>query len=459
VTDIPSSTLSSTAPGRGANGSVEAFLNDLGPLVDSRVVEVVRKYWSTADHLSGDGLLRLTKVLFEAPGNDASRSAVRIVMDRWGLPFPAYDINLPIERNTKPWGAPLPERPSVKGHKWTVLGQEVGVPIGVPASPLTWNSDWVEHQAKNGYNIITYKTVRARERQAHPYPNWRFSNAMRPVSPGSAGQLHQTAEVASWPDSLLEFSTVNSLGVPSKESASWIADVRRATSLLSPDQLLILSVMGDYEDKGGQDLVDDFSLVSQLACTSGVTAVELNLSCPSGIDSDGEPLPPIGSDPGLVLRIVESARRGLTPGVGLIVKFAYLDRARIDAALRPIAELIDGVSGVNSLQAGIRNQDGTNVFPGRRQGGISGFALRELALDFVQSVVAVRQETKQSYDILAMGGVMNATDAMGLFVAGASVVQTASGACFNHRLAYEVCEAVGREPNLVHPDRSMAQRV
>ena len=52
-----------------------------------------------------------------------------------------------------------------------MLGQPTGVPIGIPACPLTMNARWVEYYAERGYNVLTYKTVRSTARACYPLPN------------------------------------------------------------------------------------------------------------------------------------------------------------------------------------------------------------------------------------------------------------------------------------------------
>ena len=52
--------------------------------------------------------------------------------------------------------------PAVDGD-WTYCGQPVDSPLGIAAGPLL-NGRWLLYYASLGFDILTYKTVRARDR-------------------------------------------------------------------------------------------------------------------------------------------------------------------------------------------------------------------------------------------------------------------------------------------------------
>lgn len=421
---------------------VSRFLEELEDTLSPTIATAVRELWEeicreNAAEPADRRALVMSQRVGERFRDTDDEGAIKTLMDRCYVPFPSYDFER-AEMNERPWGEPT--GPVEFGtDRWMVLGHDVGVPIGVPASPLTLNSHWVEHHARNGFNVLTFKTVRPRRRQPNDFPIWVFlSDSPDPLVPNDLQAIELQASVRGWPRNVDRISSVNSFGVPSPDPKEWIKDVKRARDSLAAHQILILSVMGEYEDRRGQDLVDDFALVATLAASTGVDAIELNLSCPSGIGERGEPLPPICQDPEMVFRIVDAVRPKIDATTALVVKFGYLNREEVAAALHPISGVIQGVSGVNTIQAAVSRPGGADLFPGRPQGGLSGYALKELAKDFVRSVYDFREEGRHSFDILGMGGVMNADDALRLFECGADVVQTATGACFNHQLASQV---------------------
>lgn len=393
--------------------------------------------------------VHLSRLLFQQAQMD--------VLHAHGLPYPIYNYLQDFAANeAQPWAPTLKQRPVVPGRIWSLFGRDIGIPIGIPASVLTMNSEWIRSHAQNGFNVLTYKTVRSAERPTLPAPNWVFlENNPSPFEPGgSLPSVNARGGLETWPSSPDRFSTANSFGVPSKAPAVWQDDVRRSRELLAPDQLLILSVMGTFEDKCGDELVQDFVDVSVLGAETEIDVIELNLSCPNGV-VDGTPLPPIYHDAAVVRRIVEAVRSALNPTVSLVVKFGYLEAPKLRSTLLPIAGIIDGVSGINTVQIPVKDPTGkSDAFPGRREAGVSGYVLRDLALDFVTVAADCRQQSGASFDIIGMGGVMNADDARRLYDAGASAVQSASGAFYNPHLAHQLVREHGSDfPTLTVADR------
>ena len=74
--------------------------------------------------------------------------------------------------------------PAVDGD-WTYCGQPVDSPLGIAAGPLL-NGRWLLYYASLGFDILTYKTVRARERASYGLPN------LQPIA-WPSGELPSTA--------------------------------------------------------------------------------------------------------------------------------------------------------------------------------------------------------------------------------------------------------------------------
>jgi dihydroorotate dehydrogenase len=383
----------------------------------------------------------LARLLFHADRAD--------LLERHGLPFPRYDFRRDLSHNESgphTGGTTVDgERAPAPGGRWTVLGQPLGVPIGIPACPLTMNSRWVSYYARLGFNVLTYKTVRSAPRAALAGANWYFADTdAAPWADTDIEHAEVTAGPTVWPRSAHRFSTVNSFGVPSQDPAVWQPDVQVALASLAADQLLLLSVMGNFEDHRGEDLAADFARTALLGAETGVRAIELNLSCPNGL-ADGRPLPAIYLDADSVRSIVRAVRTALGDSVSLVIKVGYMPADRMRLSLGPVAHLVDGVAGINALQLPVRDPAGCHpAFPGRLEAGVSGHVIGRLARDFVRSLAALREELAAGFDILAMGGATCVDDVRRLHDAGATAVQTASGAFFNPQLAQEVAGRANR---------------
>jgi dihydroorotate dehydrogenase len=376
----------------------------------------------------------LTRVLFFA-GSSA-------VLADAGVPTPAYDVLGSYRDNlTTPVGPRLAQRPVAGGRRWRVLGRDVGFPIGVPACVLNGGEQWVRHFARNGYDVLTYKTVRSRAHEPNEQPNWVFARReTRSLPPGAAAEV--TADPWDWvPPGAPEVSTVNSFGVPSPAPGEWMADLERSLAAVDVDQLLLVSVMGEGD---GLALADDFARTARLAQEAGATVVELNLSCPNTLHPSAPGVqPPLCLDADATVAVVEGVRRALDDRTGLVAKLSWLDGPRLSALVPRLAPLVDGVAGINTLQSRVRRSDGAPTFPGRELAGLSGAAVRDSALDFTRRLVALREAGGRHFDVLAMGGVTDVASFEALFALGADAVQSASGAFADPFLARDCVDALG----------------
>jgi len=213
---------------------------------------------------------------------------------------------------------------------------------------------------------------------------------------------------------------INSIGLPNKGLAGYLADdlpllaqIARAarTDPPSPDALdgvpIITNVMGSTADE-----------LSELAraCDERpeIAALELNVSCPNvstGLD--------IGADPALLGEVVAQVRPHtakplivkLTPNTADV---ALCARACEDAGA-------DAVSLINTLRASAlapgRGSGSGQPWLGGRTGGLSGPAIRPVALAQVAAVAAA-----VSIPVIGMGGVQSAAHARDLLDAGATLV-------------------------------------
>lgn len=194
---------------------------------------------------------------------------------------------------------------------------------------------------------------------------------------------------------------INSIGLPNKGLVGYISeDLPKLAQLPVP---LITNVMGSTAEELRE-------LVAACEREAGISAIELNVSCPNvktGLD--------IGSDPVELERVVGEVR-GHTRKP-LIVKLTP-NTANV-AACAAAAERggADAVSLINTLRAMALAPGGERPWLGGRTGGLSGPAIRAVAL---AQVAAVRASV--SLPIVGMGGVQTAAHAHDLICAGANLV-------------------------------------
>jgi dihydroorotate dehydrogenase len=338
----------------------------------------------------------------------------------------------------------------------TLLGRNVGYPIGVPASPLTANAGRISTLAAQGLNVLTYKTVRSEARPAFPAPNWFFVKGLTESLPTNAVAHEITVETAGiTPPDTGPYSMVNSFGMPSPDPTEWTADVREALESLRSDQLLIVSVVGTFERYKGAELLEDFVRVAQLAEETGVSAIELNLSCPNTLADEGKGMgPPICHSAKDTRDIVKAVKGELNSKTKLVAKLGYLGPVRLAEVVDGIAADVDAIAGINTLQVKVDSPSGGPAFRGtpgdpkrdRPKAGLSGVAIRGLALEFVNELARLRREREWTFDIIGMGGVMSSHDVRALMASGADAVQATCVVANNIRFAQKLIkerEALG----------------
>ena len=194
---------------------------------------------------------------------------------------------------------------------------------------------------------------------------------------------------------------INSIGLPNKGLEGFLAeDLPRLAELPVP---LIVSVMGFDHDELRR-------LVAEVGVRDEVALIELNFSCPNvetGLI--------MGADPGETARAVE-ALRPLTEKP-LIVKLT--PNATEPAAVGAAAEGAgaDALSLINTLKGMALDPRTNEPWLGGVTGGVSGPAVRAVALEQVHAV-----SKRVSVPVIGMGGIASGRDAADFLAAGATCV-------------------------------------
>jgi dihydroorotate dehydrogenase (NAD+) catalytic subunit len=194
---------------------------------------------------------------------------------------------------------------------------------------------------------------------------------------------------------------MNSIGLPNKGLAGYLeSDLPGLAELPGP---LIVNVMGFSRTE-----VAD--LVAAFASRDEVAALELNVSCPNV-----ETGLVMGADPGEVSRLLEVVRP-LTDKP-LIVKLTP-NASDVPAVARAAEQAgASAVSLINTIRGMALRPGTTQPWLGGITGGVSGPAVRAIALAQVHAVRAAVE-----IPIVGMGGVQSGADALDLLRAGANVV-------------------------------------
>lgn len=173
-------------------------------------------------------------------------------------------------------------------------------------------------------------------------------------------------------------------------------------------------------------------MAAMLDGVPGVAGLELNISCPNvagGLD--------FGQDPKLTHGVVAGVRRAtelpvvakLTPNVSDVAPIA---KAAEDAGA-------DAVSLINTLVGMAMDVRGRRPILGTVMGGLSGPAIKPVALAWVYRVAGA-----VSVPIIGIGGIRSAEDALEFILAGASAVEVGSVSFVEPTTALDTLEGLER---------------
>ena len=185
------------------------------------------------------------------------------------------------------------------------------------------------------------------------------------------------------------------------------------------------AIIGNIAGKTEDEFI---AMAEQIGRTSGLAALELNLSCPNvsgGAD--------FATDPEVTRRIIAGVKRvcplpliaKLTPNVTRVIPIA-------EAAAEAGA---DAISLVNTFVGMAIDWKRRRPILGNITGGLSGPAIKPLALRIVyQTAKAVR------IPIIGIGGITTIDDAMEFILAGATAVQIGTANFFRPTASVEIVD-------------------
>jgi dihydroorotate dehydrogenase len=319
--------------------------------------------------------------------------------------------------------------------KFTFLGKKVYSPFGVPAGPLL-NSKHTTYAFNEGFDIVCYKTQRSVPFDCNQFPNVLYLDIDGDLTLEKAAKPQLGKTETNKP--LNKLSITNSFGNPSRGPEFWVDDLKKAVKAQGKGQLLIMSVVGTIkEGASSDDYYDDFAHAAELAASTGVEAIELNLSCPN-VATEGV----LCYTHDAVVSICKKTKAKVGD-IPLIAKFGYFSDEQqelLERIITDIAPYVSAISSINTISAPVVDENGEQALPGpnRLNSGVCGAGIKWAGLDMVKRLDALRKKLGLKYEIIGVGGVMSAKDFADYRKAGADAVQSATAAMWNPGLAAEV---------------------
>jgi dihydroorotate dehydrogenase (NAD+) catalytic subunit len=182
--------------------------------------------------------------------------------------------------------------------------------------------------------------------------------------------------------------------------------------------------------------VEDFRTVCRrLDSVDCVAGLELNVSCPNVADGLE-----FGTDPARLCRLVEAVRQDVTRAK-LVVKLSpnVTDVAAIAAAA--VEAGADALSVINTLCGMAINVDTWRPMLANRTGGLSGPAIKPVALFMVHRVYT-EVARDAGIPIVGMGGISNWHDAVEFFLAGATAVAVGTALFVDPKAPIQICDGL-----------------
>jgi dihydroorotate dehydrogenase (NAD+) catalytic subunit len=324
--------------------------------------------------------------------------------------------------------------------KYTFLGYKINFPLGIAAGSLP-TSKHIKAAFDMGFDIATYKTQRTVVIPANQFPNVIPINVKGDVTLEKAEKGLIMAD--EFNKDYRKLTITNSFGNPSRGPKFWVRDVKKALKSEAKGQLLVVSVCGTILPNQTQDeYFQDFADAAKLATSTGVKAVELNLSCPN-VANEGI----ICYTHDAVMQIVKKTRKAVGKKTKLILKFGYFtpkQQKLLGKIIEDVSPLIDAVSLINTIPAAIYKRDGTQALPGkgRLKSGLCGSGIKWAGIDMVKRLNKLRKKKGYKFEIIGVGGVMTPKDFHDYRKAGADVVMSVTGAMWNPYLAQEIKKSI-----------------
>lgn len=218
-----------------------------------------------------------------------------------------------------------------------------------------------------------------------------------------------TPRMAETPSGML-----NSIGLQGPGIDSFLAN--DVPWLLSQGSRVIVSIAAET--------IDEYAILARkIRSTSGISAVEVNISCPN-VENRGMVF---AADCDTTARVVEGVRKVIGGEIPILAKLTPDVTSIVDVARAAVNAGADGLALINTVLGMVINLDSMKPHLGGKTGGLSGPAIRPVAVRAIYQV----HEALPHTPILGMGGVSTGRDALELILAGASGVSVGTASFGN----------------------------
>ncbi len=180
--------------------------------------------------------------------------------------------------------------------------------------------------------------------------------------------------------------------------------------------------------------IEEYTEVTRIFDQSSVAAIEINISCPN-VKEGGVTF---GNDPDMSARVVTACRS--VTNKPIITKLSPNQTNIAESAQRCIDAGSDAFSVINTLMGMAIDTKTRKPIIGNIQGGLSGPAIKPIALLKVHQVYQVCKA--HNIPIIGQGGITTANDAIEFIIAGASAIGLGTGLFYDPLLCAKVNKGI-----------------
>jgi len=251
-------------------------------------------------------------------------------------------------------------------------------PIVLASGILGTSAALLMRAARSGAGAVTAKSAGPTTRAGHPNPiavDWGHGllNAVGLSNPGARGEVDLLASAR---------AELAPMGVP-----------------------VIASIFGATVEEYGQ--------VAATIVSAEPDLIEVNISCPNVADEFGTPFAALPESAAAVTAVVKASAGAIPISVKLapnVPSIGRIARAVVDAGA-------DAITAINTMPGMVIDADAGRPVLANRTGGVSGPALKPVALRCVAEIAGV-----VDVPIIGTGGVTSGSDAVEMLMAGATAV-------------------------------------
>ncbi len=180
------------------------------------------------------------------------------------------------------------------------------------------------------------------------------------------------------------------------------------------------------------ETIDDYAqLAGKLDGVAGISAIEVNISCPN-IKAGGAEF---GANPKSAAEVTAAVKAATSRPILVKLTPNTSDIARI--AMAVVEAGADAISLINTLRGMAIDVAKRRPLLGNITGGLSGPAIKPVALYMVYEVAGAVE-----VPVIGCGGITTASDAIEFIMAGASAIQVGTASFTNPRAPLDVLEGI-----------------